>query len=89
MWYRISQSQVRGLEETIMRGDAENLIRHRLYLMGEYNPDQTHVDRLVKRVMGKLLDKYKNYNMVRHYVSGESLYPAVEAVVDEVLKKKR
>jgi hypothetical protein len=89
MWYRISQAKLKGLEETIMEGDAENLLRHHLYLMGDYNPDRQRINRLVKRVMSKILDEYKNYNLVRHYVQGETLYPAVEKAVKEVLKKKK
>lgn len=85
MWYRISQV---GLEEKILRGDAENAIRRRLYMTGDYNPTQEKVTRLTKRVMEKLLEKYSTYNVIRHHVQGESLSPAVNAVVDEILKLK-
>jgi len=86
MWYTTSQNKVRSLEEKILEGDAEHAIRRRLYFTGDYNPDQERVTRLTNRAMKKILDKFGNYNVVRHHVSGESLSPAVDEIIDSLIK---
>lgn len=85
MWYNVtSQNKEKGLEEKILEGDAETAVRRRLYMTGDYNPDQERITRLTKRVMTKILEKYKNYNVVRHHVSGESLSPVVDEILDSL-----
>lgn len=86
MWYRTSQNKARGLEEKILEGDAEHAIRRRLYFTGDYNPDQEKITRLTNRAMKKILDKYGNYNVVRHHLSGELLSPIVDEIVDSLVK---
>jgi len=76
----------KGLEEKILMGDAENAIRRRLFMTGDYNPEMSKVTRLTKKVMEKILDKYGNYNLVRHYAAGESLMPLVNDIVNGVIK---
>lgn len=87
MWYRISQNKlIKGLEEKILEGNAENSVRRRLFMTGDYNPDAERVKRLTNKVLTQILDKYGNYNLVRHHMSGESLAPAVDEIVDKILK---
>lgn len=85
MWYRISQQQ-RGLEEKILEGDAEHAIRRHLFLAGDYNPEPERIARLTKKVLKHILDKYGNYNVVRHHVKGEQLMPAVDDIVAKIIK---
>lgn len=84
MWYKFSQTK--GLEEKIIEGSAEQAIRRRLFANGDYNPTPEAIAALTKRVMKQILDKYGNYNLVRHHVKGESLSPAVDEIVSKIIK---
>lgn len=90
MWYITSQNKTKakeqGLEEKILEGDAEQSVRRRLFLAGDYNPDSEQIRRYTNKVMKQILDKYGNYNVVRHYMSGELLMPAVDEIVAKIIK---
>jgi len=86
MWYSTSQNKVKGLEEKILEGDAEQSIRRRLFMTGDYNPEPERITHLTNKVLKQILDKYGNYNVIRHYMSGELLMPAVDDIVEKIIK---
>lgn len=92
MWYRISdkndqtQQQIEnGIDYKLVRTISENIIRNRLYAKREYNPSNTLVNNLVKKVINKLQDKYTRIELVRGKTTSEYLTPIIESTIDTVL----
>jgi len=90
MWYRqsdqIKHTRAKGFEQKILEHDAECLIRRRLYLQGDYNPSIDEVNRLTTRAMKELEEQYGDYNMVRRTLEGERLAPALEQVIESIIR---
>jgi hypothetical protein len=89
MWYITSQNKTKCLEEKILEGNAENAVRRRLFMTGDYNPDEQKIASLVKRTMKKILEEYGDYNLVRHHVKNESLTSIVDSVLDSIFKSPK
>jgi hypothetical protein len=91
VWYRFSKDNTGniGLEEKIMRIDAERAIREKLMLKGDYWPETKAVQSLVNRVIKKIGQDFDDLNTMRNTLSTEELYPAVKGYVDSVLSKKK
>ena len=87
MWYRQAKEKIRKLnyEGKILQADAEHCVRAHLFLLWQGVPSERVVAKYVNRAMNEIEARYGNWNNVRHEMSGESLKPAVEAVVREIM----
>ena len=87
MWYRLAKEKIRKLnyEGKILQANAEHCVRSQLFLKGQMVPTEHVVAKYVNQAMKALEAKYGAWNNVRHEMSGESLMPAVEAIVREIM----
>ena len=85
MWYRLSKI-ISSYEDKILRIDAENFVRRRLFYAGKTAPSSQEVHGHVERLLKKLESHYGSLNNVRISMPGESLAPAFEALGEDALK---
>lgn len=64
----------------------QNLIKNRLYLLGNFNPDPKTIRQITTKVMNKLETKYGSIDMIRSKTTDQELTPMVKAIVDSYMQ---